>query len=370
MEFNVEKNILLDIINKSQGFIDKKTTKPILANIFIKAIDDKVNIKATDIELSLNTYIDASIKNNGSVTLPAKKLNDIIKTLPNKLIQIIVNNNYWTDIYCENTHFQILGLPDDEYPSINFDISNPVELDSDMFEYIISQVLFSAASDDTKYNLNGVYIHKINNTLRFVTTDSHRLTYYDFDYSQNIPLLNTGIIIPKRTLQEITKTLPKKDNLYIDFYENYILIRENNIIINSKLINSSFPNYNKVIPNPEEQLHQYKIKKDELTNTLKRVTAINSEITKIVKFTFKENMLKVSSKDAEYGSAEEDLPVTYNGINEEITIGFNANYILDICDNWDDGYLVFNLSNNMSPITIEPESNNKKKTIIMPMKIS
>lgn len=372
MKFEIERNIFLKGLNLIQGIIEKKKTLPILSNVLIEAINDKITLTATDLEIGITSEYNSQVINNGKITVSAKKLFEIVKELPNNNIILESKENDWIELKCGNAKFNIVALSSDEYPFINNTTpTNKFKITAKLLKIMIEKTFNSISNDESKYNLNGSYLHKvdINNQkyIRIVSTDGHRLSLFQNEFNfENNQMLNDGVIIPRKGIIELKKITDNyDDDLDIYFIDNSMIVKNPETTLIMRLINGNFPDYNRVIP---KNLNNFaKINTDTFLHTLKRISILANEKSRGVNIILNKNKLEITSSNPEFGDATDFIDINYNG--PEISVGFNSKYLLDVLNNISTKSIKFYISDNISPCLIMSDESNDYQTVIMPMKL-
>lgn len=367
MQFKIEKEVFLKALSQVQGIIEKKHTIPILANVHINASEGEITLTATDLEIGVRSNFPAHIISEGKITVSAKKLFEIIRELPDREILFKAKENCWIEINCGKSTFNLVGLSSDEYPKFPDIISNNLlSISSIILNEMIDKTIFSISNDETKYNLNGIFIKYDDNKLSMISTDGHRLSYSYIDISDEFKFFENGLILPKKGIFELRKIISKEnENLKIGVIDNNFIVIDDNTILIMRLVDGEFPDYKRVIP--EKCSTTSIINKDEFFHALKRISILSSEKTKGIKIIFDKNKAILTSSNPDLGDAREEIDITYSG--PEISIGFNSRYILDILQAIDESFIEFHLKDNLSPGMIEPEKNKNFISVIMPMRL-
>ena len=369
MNFEISKDDFLKALTKVQGIIEKRHTIPILANVLLETKNNELHITATDLEIGLKAKFPCSVDEVGKVTVSAKKLFEIIKELPNSTVQFSSKNNFWVEIKCEKSVFNLVGLSPDDFPRFPEITDNLTSLNSSSFIEMIDKTIFSVSNDETKFNLTGIYIKydPETNEITFVSTDGHRLSLITKNIdSQLSDKFNNGFILPKKGIFEIRKLIETTDeNIEVGITENNFVIKYLDTILVMRMVDGDFPDYKRVIPEKSENYAL--INKDEFLHALKRISVLSSEKSKGVKINVLNNTLVLSSSNPELGDAKEEIDTVYNG--SEISIGFNAKYIIDILQVIKSTNIIFYLKDNISPGRISPEEDENHLSVIMPMRL-
>jgi DNA polymerase-3 subunit beta len=366
MNFSCKKNDLLHGVQTVFNAVSNRNTLPILSNILFETSKDKIKLSATDLEVSIICMIPAEVTTQGSITIPAKKIADIVRELPNNDIHIKVSDNNVITLNCDKSIFKINGLPKDEYPvlpkikgeeGINF--SQITLLD------MIKKVIFSVSTDETRYVLNGVLIVLENEILRMVSTDGHRLSFIE----QKLPVSaaqKINNIVPAKALSELLKILGSEGQVNIQLNENQIIFSTADITLMSRLIDGQFPNYDQVIPKKSEK--KLVCNTEKFTSATRRVALMASDKSNSIKYAFSQNQMMVSANTPEIGEAQEDMEINFSG--DSITVAYNAKYILDVMKNIGTEEFILELTSNLNPGVFKPSTDKYDYLcVIMPMRI-
>jgi len=367
MQFKIEKEIFLKALGQVQGIIEKKHTIPILANVHIYASNNQITLTATDLEIGVRSNFSTQVLKEGKITVSAKKLFEIIRELPDREILFTAKENCWIEINCEKSVFNLVGLASDEYPKFpDIKSDNLLNISSTILNEMIDKTIFSISNDETKYNLNGIFLKYESNKISMISTDGHRLSYSYSNISDDFKIFEKGLILPKKGIYELRKIISKdNENLKIGVVDNNFTIIDENTVLIMRLVDGEFPDYKRVIPEKCETTSI--INKEEFFHALKRISILSSEKTKGIKISFEKNKAVLTSSNPDLGDAKEEIDITYSG--PDISIGFNSRYILDILQAIDENFIEFHLKDNLSPGMIEPEKNKKFISVIMPMRL-
>jgi DNA polymerase-3 subunit beta len=372
MRFTIEKEVFLKGLARIQGIVEKRTTIPILSNVLIEAQEGKVHLTATDLEVGMKSSYPATVETPGKVTVSAKKIHEIIKELPEKEISFTARENCWIEIRCGKALFNIVGLSPDEFPYFpQPEQENFISIDCGLIGEMIDKTSFSVSTDESKYNLNGIYFRTLEeegrNFLRLVATDGHRLSLIQKEMEgADIEELSKGVIFPRKGILELKKIAEEGDNnLQLGFMDNNAVIKKNQTIVVMRLVDGEFPDYSRVIPEYNE--FSATIPRDLFLHALRRMAILSSEKSRGVKVSLKGDMLEISSSNPELGDAREDLEIAYQG--PEIEIGFNARYLIDILQHQDDEKIRLLVKDNLSPGLVKPGEGQDYLAVVMPMRL-
>lgn len=371
MKITVEKSKIFKSLSHVQSIVEKRNTLPILSNILLEAKQNTLVLSATDMDISITDKINCNVLDEGSTTISAHTLYDIIRKLPDSNeIEIISNDGKLMTLRSGKSKFSLGCLPKEDFPIIEIGkLDNEINISSSDFLRLINKTRFAISNEETRYFLNGIYFHKKNennkNLLTVVATDGHRLAKFDFNYSQEdieIP----GVIIPKKTVNEIYKLLTDFDgSIKINLDSSKIVFFIDNSILISKLIDGNFPDYKKVIPSDNSNI--LKVNRQDFSLAVDRVSTITNEKSPVIKFKLLKNIMNMSSVNAENSMATEDIITNYNG--DEIEIGFNSKYILEMINNLEDNEIILSFKDSSSPVTAVEKSNPDLIYVLMPMRV-
>ena len=375
MEIKANSSDLLKALNHIHGIVEVRHTLPILSNIVLSAENNELSLSSTNLDIFCSDKIDAEIVNSGEISVPAITFFEIVKRLPSGSDVILSMGDEDTELIlkCGRSKFNLSTLKTEDFPILSDkDLSTNFVISADELSRMIDKTKFAISNEETRYYLNGIFFHKAESNsikfLRAVATDGHRLAQYDIPLPQGAEEI-TGIIIPKKTVFELRKVLDDADgDVSIYLNENKIKFSFNNLKIISKVIDGTFPDYTKVIPQNNDK--KFKTNNSELKNAIDRVSAvaINEETkSKAIKLTIENNKLNLSVESQSKGSAKEEIDISYS--NEKVDIGFNSRYLLDICNEIDGDEIDVNLLDSISPAIILDKTDENLFFVLMPMRI-
>ena len=371
MKFKIVRSNFFKTLSHLQGIVDKKNSLPILSNILIEAKDNALTLSSTDMDISIIEKIDCNVLEDGSTTINSQILYDIVRKIDdNSEIEIISNDGKLLTLRADGSRFSLACLPKEDFPIIDKDnLGNTIKINSKIIFKLIDKTKFAISNEETRYFLNGLYFNitkdENNSILTIVGTDGHRLAKFSHNIEDNIDQVS-GVIIPKKTIYELCKLLSEIDkDVHISISSNKIIFTIDNIIFISKLIDGSFPDYKRVIPKDNSNI--LKINREILLSAVDRVSTIANEKSPVIKFKLLRNVLNLNTINNESSTASEDLKINYSG--DEIEIGFNSKYIMDIVNNLGDEEISINLKDNSSPIIALENSNSNLVYVLMPMRV-
>ncbi len=375
MEFRIEKIDFLNLLGKTQNIVEKRSTMPTLVNVLLEAKRDKLRVYATDLEVSLTDEAPIKIKKEGRIAVHSRNLFQIIREMDdNQPILFKKKDNNWLTIQQEKTDFTLVGTSPDEFPVFpvykgNHFMSIPTEVLKDM----IGKTIYSVSHDETRYHLNGVYFEKLGKTknasYRMVATDGHRLSLVDrnAEDTKTKDVFDLGVIIPRKGLNEVKRLLEDvhTDRVSISVDGSQFIFKNESTVLMVRLIEGKYPNYKQLIP--KGLSFKIKVARYPLVSSLKRVSLLSNQSSKGVTLDFSKKSLKISSNNPDMGEAHEELDIDYKG--DQIKIGFNAKYLLDILNSFDDEDVQIHLNDRLSPGLIKPCHDKDYTCIVMPMRI-
>ncbi|MBM7624300.1 DNA polymerase III subunit beta [Sporohalobacter salinus] len=363
MQIKIDKNDFYDGIQTVRKAISSKSTLPILSGILIKTQEEELKLVGTDLELGIECKVNANIIKDGSIVLPANYLANIIRELPNKELNLELKEDNKVEISCGSSEFKIHGSPADEYPLLP-EVNSDTEynLSQETFQKMIDRIKFATSDDESRPFLTGGLLSIDNKNLKLVATDSYRLAYTQLELENDLE--KQEIIIPSKTLDELSKLLTSEDDIRLLIADNQILFEFSGIVIISRLIEGQFPNYKQVIPNNHET--EVKLERKKLLNSAKRAALVARNNSNIIKTKFHDNKLIIESNAPEVGQAYEELSTSQQGDNTEIA--FNANYLIDVLKVIDEEEILIELSGELSPGVIKEVDNDNYIHVIMPVR--
>jgi DNA polymerase-3 subunit beta len=325
MKFTITRERLHEGLVAVAASVPTKTTLPVLSNIMLEAVEDGVRLSGTDLDIAVSTVVPAEVDTEGAVTIPAKKLVEIVRELPSAAIRVAGSGEQRVDLECGRSRFRLLGIPRDEFPNfppVSFDGSWTVTC-SDL-QKLINHVSFAASTEESRPILNGVLWELHQDVMRMVATNGHRLARMDVPVSGSAE--STPLIVPPKALDQVRRLFGPADEIEIARSDNHLGFRAGGTVIFSRLIEGPYPNYEQVIPKDNDRACT--VEKDSLAAALRRVGVVASDQTHRVRLQFTGGTLKLSVSTPDLGEAQDEIAVTFDG--DALEIGFNANYLLEI----------------------------------------
>ncbi|MEN8212900.1 MAG: DNA polymerase III subunit beta [Pseudomonadota bacterium] len=366
MIINTTREMLLGPLLQINGVVERRQTLPILANVLIQCQSDQLTLIATDLEVEIQTTMPAECSEAREITLPARKLLDICKALPEGL-DISINVEKERALLRAGRGRYSLGiLPATEYPAIeSHDSLQQISIPENRFKQLLDKTAFAMAQQDVRYYLNGLLLEITQDRARAVSTDGHRLALCDVAIQ-----LDSGehhkIILPRKAVLEFGRMLTESDEpVTISLSSNHVRFQRSNTVFTSKLIDGNFPDYERVIPAPGGSVME--VSTDLLKQALQRAAILSNEKYRGIRFSFNENALTLTASNPEHDEAEEILEVAYDG--DEMSIGFNVGYVLDALNAIDTEEVHFVLSDPGSSSVLTNKDRDDCLYVIMPMRL-
>lgn len=371
MEFTVSKTDLVRELNLSQGVVEKKTTIPILSNVLIEAGGDRVLLTATDLELAIRCSCPARVTKDGAGTIPAKRLLDYVRLLPDADVQVKFADNQWASLLCGRSRTRIAGMSRESFPELPAMPEPQAEIPVGVLAAMIAKTIFAISAEESRFTLNGALLILKETGLTMVSTDGHRLSLVESD--TDLPGLagSYRALLPKKAMGEILKLAAEAGDTMLRFAgdDNHLFFEVGQRLLISRKLTGNFPDFERVLP--KDQPHCLKMQRDDLRSAIERVSQFADERSRAIRLSIQPGETKVFSSISETGESEESLPVEYDGGSLEI--GFNAQYMLDFMRAVSETGVSFHFKDahsagEMRPVT-EEGSHYRYRYVVMPMRI-
>jgi DNA polymerase-3 subunit beta len=335
MKFSIEKSTFASGLQQVLSVVEQRAIMPILGNVLLECGGGKISLTAVNLDISIHCSAKADVELDGKITLPAKKLGAVVRSLPGNEVRV-ESENMRVKISSERSNFQMMGLPADDFPVANDpNQSNKITLKQSEMLRMLKSVSFAQSSDDNRYILNGVYFCFEPGKLTFAATDGRRLSL-NSKIMENVETAQNGVIVPSKTVREVERLLGQGDDVSFAFddkqVEFSIAVKKDNrdglvddIKIISKIIEGSYPNFRQIVPQTTES--RIRVDRQLLLECIQRVAIVASEQRNLVRLKFGSNFLEVSAESQEYGSANERIAIAYDGNPAEIA--FNHIFLCD-----------------------------------------
>ncbi|MCV2893645.1 DNA polymerase III subunit beta [Lentibacter sp. XHP0401] len=372
MKFSIERAALLKAVSQAQSVVERRNTIPILANVLIEAQDSDVRFRATDLDIEVVDRADAQVERAGATTVSAVMLHEIVRKLPDGALVTLIDDGATGRLTVEagRSNFSLATLPKEDFPVMaTSEYSSNFSAPAPMLRRLFDKSKFAISTEETRYYLNGVYMHVSDadggKVLRCVATDGHRLARIDAELpggAADMP----GVIVPRKTVNELRKLLDDDEaKIAVSVSETKIRFATPDITLTSKVIDGTFPDYTRVIP--QGNTRKLEVDAAEFAKAVDRVATVSSERSRAVKLTLEEDKLILSVNAPDSGAAEEELAVAYG--DERLEIGFNAKYLLEIASQVDRENAVFMFNSSGDPTLMREGNDTSAVYVVMPMRV-
>lgn len=374
MKLSISKSELQKGLARIQSIVEKRNTMPILANVLLEAIMDDtqsvLSLAATDLEVGIRGSHMAEVEEAGSVTVSAKKFYEIVRELPDEPVSLQASENAYLSICCARAEFSLAGSAAEEYPTLpSLSPDKMAIVQAPVLAQMIERTMYAASIDETRYNLNGVYLELLEDTgkLRMVATDGHRLAYVDRAVGAELEGLRSGVIIPRKGLAELKKLVDEEDTdeIEIGFEGNSGLARKGDVSLVMRLIEGEFPNYRQVLP--QETGIVLVLPTEILSHALRRVSLLSAERSRAVKLELSNGLLRLSTNNPDLGEAHEELDIDYAG--EDLEIAFNVRYLMDALSVMKAKEVKIAFKDALAAAQVVPTDDEDTLSVVMPMRV-
>lgn len=370
MEFTVRKFDFLQELTLIQGVVERKTTIPILANVLVRAADGELEILATDLDIGLKSVCPAKITTAGSVTLPAKRIYEIVRALPDKEIKFKRGDGNWITITCGSSRFRMAGLPQEDFPAIPEPKGKTVKVDPEVLGKLITRTVFAISTEDSKYTLSGALMLIKPGSITMVATDGHRLAHIEKtdafeDVSEEI-----RVLVPKKAMGELVKMIAEggeAQKIGFSRDDNHLFFDMGRRLLVARMLTGQFPNFEAVLPRNNDRT--ITIDREEIAGAIRRVAILSDERSRTVRFSLGKGILEVTASHSDLGEAHETLEVNY--AKEELQVGFNYQYLLDFLATAEETQINFEFKDGESAAQLRAASgpDYNYRYVVMPMRI-
>jgi len=372
MEITVSKADLLKELTATQGVVERKTTIPILSNFLFEAAGDRLSLTATDLDLSLRTSCPVKVKKEGACTIPARKLYDYVKLLPDGDITIRLLENHWVNIRSGRSNTKMVGMARANFPSLPaFPTAGVVKIPAPVLRNMIAKTIFAISNEESRYTLNGALMVLKPESITMVATDGHRLAHIE-NTAQKFEGVSGEMktLVPKKAMAELNGLLQAADVEMVDFAkdESTLFFRIGGRLLTSRQLTGQFPNFEAVLP--RDNTKSVTVRSEEIASAIQRVAQFADERSGAIKLRLDKSGITVSSSSTETGESEDQIETPYQA--DPLTIGFNSQYLLDFLKATASGEVRLEFKDPQSAGQMRPEENDdgyKYRYIIMPMRI-
>ena len=372
MKFSIERAALLKAVAQAQSVVERRNTIPILANVLFEAQDSAVRFRATDLDIAVVDRADAQVERAGATTVSAVLLHEIVRKLPDGSLVTLTDDGAKGRLTVEagRSNFSLATLPKEDFPVMaTSEYSSNFSAPAVVLRRLFDKSKIAISTEETRYYLNGVYMHISDSdggkVLRCVATDGHRLARIDAELPSGAAEM-PGVIVPRKTVGELRKLLDDDEaKIAVSVSETKIRFATPDITLTSKVIDGTFPDYTRVIP--QGNTRKLEVDAAEFAKAVDRVATVSSERSRAVKLTLAEDKLILSVNAPDSGAAEEELAVAYG--DEHLEIGFNAKYLLEIANQVDRENAVFMFNSSGDPTLMREGNDTSAVYVVMPMRV-
>jgi DNA polymerase III subunit beta len=370
MEFTVRKFDLLQELVLIQGVVERKTTIPILANVLVKAEGGELGIAATDLEIGLKSVCVSKTTVPGIVTLPAKRLYEIVRALPDKEIKFKRGEANWVTVTCGSSRFRIAGLPQEDFPTLAEPKSVVGQIPADVLAKLITRTIFAISTEDSKYTLSGALLLLKPGSITMVATDGHRLAHIEKAEPLEDVTEEIKVLIPRKAMSELVRMISETADVErIGFArdDNHLFFDMGKRLLISRVLTGQFPNYEAVLPRNNDKI--VTVNREEITAAVKRVAILSDERSRTIRLSLANGSMELTASHSDLGEAHETLAVDYE--KDDLQVGFNYQYLLDFLTTADDADVSFEFkdSESAAQLRTQPPSEYNYRYVVMPMRI-
>jgi DNA polymerase III subunit beta len=370
MRVTIERSLFLKALNHVQSVVERRNTIPILSNVLVQADGQHVKLTATDLDIEIVESVAADVGRKGAVTVPAHMLYDIVRKLPDgaQLELEQTGEQGRVMVFAGKSRFTLQALPPDDFPDLaQGEMGNTFMLLAADLRGLIEKTRFAISTEETRYYLNGIYLHEVakDGMLRAVATDGHRLAQAQIPLPKGAKGM-PGVIVPRKTVLDVAKLLEMESGeVEVSLSSSKIKFVVGDLVLTSKLIDGTFPDYERVIPRNNDKV--LAMDSRSFAQAVDRVSTISMEKGRAVKLAITPGKLTLSVNNPDSGSAEEEMPVEYG--SEPIDIGFNARYLLDVAGQVKADSMTMHLADAGSPTIVRDPADDQALFVLMPMRV-
>jgi DNA polymerase III subunit beta len=370
MQFVIGRNVLQKELAFVQGIVERKNTIPVLANILIESAgEDSIRISGTDLDVTIRCDADADeVKTPGAICVPARKLFDIARLLPDAPVSFKKEENEWVTVECDRSKFRLPGISKETFPELPSFKSTPFKLSAPVLKSLIDRTIFAITQEEGRYTLSGAKFEFDTKGVKMVTTDGHRLALVSTKNGGKDVSGGLDVLIPRKTLAELTKLTADFDGeIALGADDNHVYFQVGSRLLISRMLSGQFPNYEMVMPKNNDQSATFDTMA--LNQAIRRVALMADDRSHAIRLHLSKEQLLISSQNAEAGEARETVTTDFGG--EETDIGFNAQYLQDFLSVVGSEKVIFEFKDANSQAQLRPGSEEKAdyRYVIMPMRL-
>ena len=371
MEFTVSKSDLVRELNLSQGVVEKKTTIPILSNVLVEASGDRILLTATDLELGIRCACPARVQKPGAGTIPARRLLDYVRLLPEADVNVKLGDNQWASLLCGRSRTRIAGMSRESFPELPQMPEMLADLPAAILTKLIAKTIFAISSEESRFTLNGALLILKPGAITMVATDGHRLSMAE--NAVDLPGVTGSYraLLPRKAMAEIMKLggdAGSDATIHFAGDDNHLFFELGDRMLLSRKLTGNFPDFERVLP--KDQPYSITLQRDEFRAAIERVAQFSDERSRAIRVQFCPGEVKIHSSISETGESEESVPAEYDG--ETVEVGFNAQYLMDFLRVVSNEQVVFRFKDPNSAGELRPggdDNGSVYRYVVMPMRI-
>ncbi|MFQ5694439.1 MAG: DNA polymerase III subunit beta [Terriglobia bacterium] len=372
MELTVKKKELLRELQLNQGVVERKTTIPILSNLLLEAESERLQIMATDLELGIKSSCPAKVKKSGATTVPARRLFEIVRTLPEADIRMKLLENHRLELRCEKAQFKLVGMAKDNFPALAPFPHTLVKIPAGLLQTLITKTTFAISLEESRYTLNGALLLLKPDSVTMVATDGHRLAHIETPKKLNGLKADVRVLVPKKAMNEVNRLLSEagsKEKVEFARDDAHLFFKVGERLLVARLLTGQFPNYEAVLP--RENTRAVVLDRDQVAAAIKRADLVADQRSHAIRFALDPDKVEISASSSEYGEAHEELAAAKKYEGDALQIGFNAQYLLDFLGVAAAGPSSFEFKDDQSASELRPlaEEDFKYRYVVMPMRL-
>lgn len=364
MIFSIEKEVFLDGLSKAVPITERKSSLPILSHVLMEATEQHLVLTATDLAVGLRMNCEYTVEEPGSIAVPGKKLLEIVKELPPGKVNLTLSENGRIRIAAGQSVFELAGMEAADYPAwAEFEQIETAQILADKLVFMVDKTLFASSNDDSRFNLNAVLFEQVDEKIKLVATDGHRLAMIDEDLGMSLPMKK--VVVPKRSLLEMKRMLENvKEEISLGFDLKNMIVSTERFIMTVRLTEGEYPDYQKVIPPASEK--KMIAERGPFQQTLRRVAILTSDRNRGVTLELRPGQMEITAVHMDLGTAKDILDVEYEG--EEFSLLVNVTYLMDSLSAVDSEKVMFEFHEEGEPIIVTPEPPKNYFNLVMPMR--
>ncbi len=364
MDVLFQRDNLFQAIQVLQSVAAGRNTLPILSNVLIEAKEEQISMAATNLEVGIQIKVSGTIQEGGAITVPARKLGEIVRELPSAEIHLVSTANDRVEITCERAFHKMIGLPAEEFPAVTTQSDTYYSISAETLCSMIKRTSFAASTEENRYFLNGVYLHAIPEVTKMVATDGRRLASIETAPIESLTE-ELGVIIPIKAASEILKVFGDSEQIRFALLGNQILFADDTTTLVARLVEGEYPKYDQIIPKDNDI--RFILNTDQFLSVTRRVSVLANPKTLSIRLDAQDGLLRVSASTPDFGEAREEMDMEES--TGDMQIAFNARFLMEVLQNVDSEHVLLELKDSLSAAILKPEGDEEYLCLIMPMRL-